>query len=252
MNCRDVAPWLQSWLDAPRAGAPLENREVQDHLAGCQSCREQFGAAQRLMEGLRRLPRPVPPAGLSERIVARSLADRAARRRMWQRRLRFTYALAASILVMVIAGYFWEPSPPKNPAEGPITKIEPPQQELPKQDGPQEKPVPPRVKAPEPPPALAKAGEEAKDKVAALTGKLFGKAREHTKHLIAAAPVLEFPPMGPMSADFLPTEPIDPTASLVQAGQEITGSLEPVTRSARRAMDSLFREISTFDVGPMP
>lgn len=247
MNCREFAPWLQTWLDNHAAGRsfpPARNDPpaLQEHLSQCQACREQYASAQRLTEGLKLFARPAPPPGLTDRILARTLTDRAARRRGWQRRLYFTYALAASILVMVIGGYFGEPGPKKSGDEVSTVQKDPPKTD-PK---PVEKPP---EKTPEPAPVLAKTGDEVKSKVAALTGKLFDKAREDAKHLFAAAPAFEFPPM---EAGVLPPEPIDPTASLRTAGQEISAGLQPVTRSARRAMDSFLRELSTFDVGGTP
>jgi hypothetical protein len=241
MNCRDFSSWLDTWLDAHspagvESSKELEAPEPQAHIALCPMCREQYTAAQRLMEGLKLLPRVAAPEGFSERMVHRALVDREERRLSLQRRLRFTFALAASILIMVIAGYLWLPGPRKG-NDGPVVKQEPPKIEPAKDD------AKPKDEKPETAPALAQRVDEATGRVAAFTGKLTDKTLAHAKHLLAAAPSFEFP------TGAGPAEPIDPAASLRQAGAELTEGLQPVTRSARRAMDSFLREISTFEVG---
>ncbi|MFO0965261.1 MAG: hypothetical protein U0793_06705 [Gemmataceae bacterium] len=226
MKCHECEAWIERWLDATGAARPSEPADLPDHLAECRSCREQYAAAQRLIEGVKALPRVAAPRDFTERIVQRVLADRVERRRRLTWRLSFTAALAASIVLMLIGGYFFAPGPkaPDVAVVSPTPKPEP---------------------APEAPPVLAKRVDEAKEKVAALTGKLTEKTVEHAKQLFAAAPTIEFNPMG---EGVLPSEPIDAAASLRRAGAELTASMAPVTRSARRAMDFFRREISTFEV----
>src|SRR5438067_1810697 len=98
MNCHDVSAWLDKWLDAaakdgtasrtPGACAArlADEAGLHDHLVECRACREQYAAAQRLMEGVKALPRVSVPAGLADRIVSKALADRANRRRRFARR----------------------------------------------------------------------------------------------------------------------------------------------------------------------
>lgn len=235
MNCREVATWLDALLDT-QDGSTRDNRgvpagpELHEHLAACQGCREQHAAAMQLIEGLRLLPRVAPPAGFAQRMVQRALEDRVERRLTLRRRLRYTMALAASILLMVILGFIWVPRN-ERPNDGQHVKHEPPVV------------TPKEEDKPEAPPVLGKAVDEAKIKVASLTGRLTDKTAEYAKHLLAAAPRVDFPP------NRVGAEAIDPAVSLRQAGKELGEGLEPVTRGARRAMDSFFREISTFDIG---
>lgn len=237
MSCLEFLSWLQDWLDAPRL-APDEAGPVapqaQEHLAHCQTCREQYAAARGLMQGVKGLPRVASPAEFTQRVVRRALADRAERRRFFVRRLKFTAVLAASILLMVIAGYIWVPGPRKDrePIALPSKSTEP--VKTPRDEPTQAAPAP-----------LAKVVDEAKEKVAALTGRLTETTLTHAKHLFAATPGLE---INPMSVDALPAEPLDAAGPLREAGAEITADLRPVTRSARRAVDFLFRELSTFEV----
>src|SRR4051794_33159873 len=153
MKCPDCNAWLQTWLDSRQAGLEQAPPEVQEHLRECRPCREQLGLAQLLVQGVKKLPVATPPAGLSRRIVDQALSDRADARRRLLRRFRFTMALAASILIMVVVGYVIVPKPhPDQGKGGPIAK------EMPKV---KEAPV---VKV-----------EDARGKVAALTEKVAGK-----------------------------------------------------------------------------
>jgi len=244
MKCLDIKIWLQNWLDGQAPGADGQRTvepAAQAHFRQCKACREQFAAAQRMVEGMKLFSRPTSPArDLSRSIVAKALQDRVERRLKFQRRLRLTVALAASILIMVIAGYIFEPGPKKDNGNGVVAKQEAPATDPRKQEAPPEKSKEDST------PALAKALDEAKGTMAALTGKLTDQTRESAKRLITAAtPTLELPPMG---TGILPEESIDATASVLKAGQEISDGIQPVTRSARRAMDFFLREMSTFEV----
>ena len=221
MKCHDCEAWIDCWLDA-RASRPCEPAGLHDHLGECRACRERYQAAQRLLDGVKALPRVTPTPGLTERIVQAALADRVLRRRRLTWRLSFTAALAASIVIMLIGGYFWSPGPKK---DDPVAV-----------KGPSDPPAPAA-------PVLAEKVDEAKGKVAAPPAS-YRVDHGARRHLLAAAPVLEFRP----GEGVLPQEPIDATAPLRQAGAELMAGLQPVTRSARRAMDFLLREISTFEV----
>src|SRR5437868_483914 len=102
MNCRECRQLVQQLLDGD---CSVEERSVLDeHLKACHGCRELFGAAKRLIEGLRLQVMPTPPAGLAQRVGQSVLVQS---RRMRVQRMVWTGALAASILAVLSAGYFW-------------------------------------------------------------------------------------------------------------------------------------------------
>ena len=210
MNCLECQERLQRRLDREPAGA---GPELEQHLVSCPECRQWHGAARRLEEGLRRVPVPPAPAGLTERIVARVLADQRARRR---RRLVVVvtgaFALAASVLFMTLARSLWAPVQPTPSPE-----------------------VVENLPAPDP---ISEAGQA----LAALPRRT---ADETVGTLRMLWPVVAAPPMED-PAELPP--PFDPTArSLRDAGQGITTGLEPVTNSARRAFSLLLKEIPSME-----
>src|SRR4051794_33493566 len=103
MNCREFQDWLQEKFDerSEFATAP-----VQDHLRACSECRTLFDAAQRLQETLPRLARPQPARLFTESIVAAVVAECRQTRRVFMRRMTIGVAVAASILLVAIAGQF--------------------------------------------------------------------------------------------------------------------------------------------------
>lgn len=236
MKCPEFNTRLHEWLDARRPGSkallPFD-AEAREHAAQCGVCRDQLAAAQRMMSGVRLWTTPKLSGDFASKVVLLAKEDRVKRHRRFVRRIRVTLVLAASILVMVIAGYIIAPGIKKD--EGPVARHDTTK----KEELPKEVPSPP---------ALAKSLDEAQSSMTALTGRLKEQTLEHTKHLLAATPSLPLPPKG---AGVLPEEPIDATGTLRKAGQEISEGLEPVTRSARRAMNLLMREVSTFEVSKL-
>src|SRR5215469_9715437 len=102
MNCPKSRDWLQERLD----GTPPGDRTALDqHLVGCPECRRLHAAAHFFDEGLRLLDLPTPPLDLTSRIVTRVLSDQRARH--LRRRLLTAFALAASLLLAAVGGYFW-------------------------------------------------------------------------------------------------------------------------------------------------
>ncbi|MCI0742003.1 MAG: hypothetical protein L0Y72_23465 [Gemmataceae bacterium] len=227
MNCSDFDAWLQSRLDGatlsePRplgSGKLSPSADAEEHLAQCNDCREKHQAAQRLLEGLQKLPWPASP-GLAQRIVARVSTDDYVGDRTWNGRWIALGALAAAILILILAGHFWPAGTPTDRTNEPIVKKDAP-------------------------PELAKSMYNARDAVASLTGKLAEKTKEQTQVLlVAAAPF-------PLSADTKNPPKnggVDPAVqTLVQAGQGVRSGLEPVTRTARRAWDFFVRELTVLD-----
>lgn len=212
MNCLDAQHWLQERLD----GRPFDRAALDAHLDHCADCAAQHAAAGRLLDGLRLLVAPQPPAGLRDQVVARVLADQRARRR--RVRLLTALAVAASLLVAGLAGYSWllPPGPPVVPPE----------------------PMP-LVKTPDPAaPSLRDSMAEAGSAVVNLTRRKADETVSQTRLL--------WPSVTPPALDdpHVLGEPLDPPArSLREAGQNVSAGLEPVTSSARRALDLFLREI---------
>src|SRR5712692_2763605 len=119
MNCLECHELLHRALDGDRdvVGPALDR-----HLATCSSCRALHAAAQRLGEGLRLLPSPALPPGLTQRLVTGVL--RARRRRQRLRRLGTLTAVAAGLLLVVYAGFLGRrpPAPPLTPR--PMVEVE--------------------------------------------------------------------------------------------------------------------------------
>jgi hypothetical protein len=221
MNCPECQDLIQRRLDGDDvpAGPPLD-----DHLASCPPCREQHAAAARLLDALKARPRITPPADLAQRLVTAVLRDRELRRRRMRLRLLYTAGLAASILGLLIAGYFWAPT--RDPAPPPVIA-----DHSPKKPAPEPPPEPPTPKEPE-------------RAVASLSERLADTMREQALILRAAT--------GPLEDVPFEMEPLDPAAvSLRQAGQEVSAGVQTVTRASRRALDYFVRELPTLDV-PSP
>jgi anti-sigma factor RsiW len=211
---------LQRRLD----GEPLDRAALAEHLARCPECMALHAAAQRLREALRSLPPPLPPADLSGRIVARVLADHRARR---HRRLSAT-AAAAALLVAGLTAYYW-PRP-----VGPT--LLPPEQVV--------QAPPPELT---PPPSLRDNMTQATSAVASLTWR---KADETVSQTRLLWPAVSPPPLEEVN---VLGESLDsPTRSLHEAGRSVSAGLEPVTTSARRALDMFRREFPPMGTGDGP
>jgi hypothetical protein len=98
MNCHECEELLQRQLD----GEILTGPELDRHLAECSNCRGLFAAGQLLLSGLRRLPSPVPPEGLTSKIVSRVVHDRLSHRRL---RWGVGVAMAAACLLFMVWVY---------------------------------------------------------------------------------------------------------------------------------------------------
>ncbi|QDU26655.1 hypothetical protein ETAA8_17360 [Anatilimnocola aggregata] len=106
MNCEQVIPLLSAFHDGELPGDQAD--DVVDHLARCQSCRDQLESHEALSGLVRKSPTPKPPAGLVrsvQRAVARDAvaSPDSAKRRRW---LTAAAAIAATILISV---GIWQP-----------------------------------------------------------------------------------------------------------------------------------------------
>ena len=218
MNCSDCQELLQQYLD----GTPLAERALFDqHVAACPECREWHAAAQRLTTGLRLLVAPAPPSGLTARIISGVLADRHARQR-FRRQLTVGAALAASLLLVALAGYFWTRTGDVNPTP---SGTNPPVAN----NQPVETPAPPSLRD-----SVAEVGSA----VASVTRRTAGDTVEQARQWLPAVPTPA------LSESSVLEQTLDPPArSLREAGQGVSAGFEPVTSSARRALDLFLREI---------
>jgi predicted anti-sigma-YlaC factor YlaD len=224
MNCLDCQELLQRRLDGE---ALPEVPELERHLSACRLCRERHAASIPLLESLKSLPWPASPAQLTQHLVVQVLQDRRRRQRRLRLRIMVTTALAASLLLMALAGYLWLPTP-KTPE--PLPNIVQKDKKL----------------EPEPAPDMAKSMDDARNAVVTLTGRLADQTKQQAQILLAAASPMDVPPLVNVPAV---AEGMDATQTLRQAGQGLSDGLEPVTRSTRRALQFLAREVAAFDAG---
>jgi hypothetical protein len=214
MNCLDCQEQLQRLLDGD--GPNVSTADLDLHLSVCSSCRELHAAGQRLLEGVRFLRCPVPPAGLAQRINQQL--------QVRQRRLRFVHrfllptAVAASLLVATMAGYF-----ALRPAPAPKwTEIADRGFGLP----------------PVPPPSFNQHVEEAGLAVVSLTRRTAGETIEQGRLLLPRI----FTGRSAPQAQFIQPVLQPPAESLREIKESMSIGLEPVTTAARRALDLLLRE----------
>lgn len=196
-------------------GAPVAGlAALKHHLATCAACRQLHAAAGRLEDGLRLLPRPVAPPGLTDRIVAAVLADQnLVSVRRWPQKARRALALAAGLLLMFfLAGEQRTRNlvlpPAREPgASGNVS-----------------------LRA-----SVAEAGSAVVNLTARTADETVGQTRLLVPVVASAPPPLDDPMnLGSVEA---------PMKSLYGAGQGVSSGLEPVTKSARRAFGLFLREI---------
>jgi anti-sigma factor RsiW len=108
MTCRELDERLDDWVDGALAAA--EARAVEEHLAGCELCRERERQLRRLLAHAAALPRSVAPP----RDLWPGIAERIERGRSWSALLASwqPFALAAAALVVGLAAFLWSGSGP--------------------------------------------------------------------------------------------------------------------------------------------
>lgn len=101
MNCTDIAPLLDEYIDG--ALAPDAVRNVDQHLAGCERCRREVAAIRSLLADARSMPRAIQPgrdlwAGIEGRLspAARAVAPSAR-----SSRYRPLVQLAAALFLLI-------------------------------------------------------------------------------------------------------------------------------------------------------
>jgi hypothetical protein len=220
MICLEYQDLLQNRLDGD---APISSPEIEIHLSQCPSCRTLHTSAEALLEGLKTLSPPTGPADFAQRLARAVLEDRRLRLRRVRLRLAVTAALAASVLIMAIAGYYLLPVPSK-PAL-PVVKDK---------------------KTPDPndeSPHLAKSANDARHAALALSGRWADKSKEGIRMFLATTNSIEI-----LEIDDLPDldDPLElqPAAqSLRQAGHDVAENFQPFAKSAQRAFSYFLREL---------
>jgi hypothetical protein len=234
MNCPDCQDWLQEYLDGLAPG-PKEDLPgaCDEHLRACAECRELYGAARRLDDGLHLLPPPEPPAELADRVVAEALRERRARRAL-RRVVSGCLAVAASLLLAL--GTYRVSHTPQTTAYAPPPPPDPPPVGAGLKPAPTETP-PEEVPGPLPAPM---------NEVRSLVQDLANETMNETRQMLPGvkAPSLDELDLGP------PLEP--PARSLREATESVSTGLEPVTDSARRAVGLFLRDLPPMDPSGKP
>jgi anti-sigma factor RsiW len=208
---------LQQTLD----GAPSADRSaLERHWRECPTCRELLAATERLQRGLRLLTFPQPPANLTARITASVLADR---RTQQGRRLRryagLAFLAAACFLVALLTRPFWA----GRPSNGPVLNPAPTE----RAEKTKPEPTAPRLRD-----SVAEVGTA----VASLTARTAAQTWEPTRKLLPSLPEPTLPKMV--------SPPLDSLAvPMGEAALGVREGLEPVTQSARRAVDLFLRDL---------
>jgi anti-sigma factor RsiW len=226
MNCQACQDLLQQHLDG---GGIADRTSLDTHLRTCPECTALHAAGRRLQHGLRLLSIPTLSAGLTDRITARLRAEHRARLR---RRWVTVGALAASVVAVVLAWWYWPVPQPSQPV-GPPPVVKAPEQ-----------PVPDVGPGPDAD-SLGQSVSAAGSAVASLTTRAADQTLAQTKLWLPAVPSS----LGNLELE-TPLDP--PSVSLRDAGQGVSVGLEPVANSAKRAVDLFLRELPPMNLEEKP
>jgi hypothetical protein len=218
MQCPECQELLQRRLDGEDLGL---TPNMAEHIAGCAGCRLLLAASDVFAHGFP-ASADAPPSDLAGRVLERVLADRVSRRRRSRLKWLVTTALAASIAVMVLAGRFLpvrhKPTVPDIAKKGITAPVEPA------------------------PVALGQSMDDARQAVAAMSGRWAARAKEQTKALFSST-------LEDLKLPALPeASPLQPAAqSLQQAGQSVAEGLQPMAQTARRALAYFAKEVPVLE-----
>jgi hypothetical protein len=211
MNCRECQEWIQRALDGEAFAA--EQLVLDAHVAICASCRDLRARSKQLLNGLHALNSPAPPADLPLRIGRAVMAQ--VRLRLVFRRAALVSAAAASIVAILSASHFWPRGSDKS-----------------------------IVVVPQPDSSarsltLNRSVTVAGEAVLAITRRAADETMDHGRILLPAAfsdaPRAAVPELGLLLGP--------PSQSLREIQDNMTAGLEPVTSSARRAVNLFLREL---------
>lgn len=220
MKCLECQDLLQKRLDGD---AGIESTELDAHLAQCADCRDQHAAALRLLDGLKSMRKPAVRPGFAQTLAASVIQDRRQRRDRMRRRVFVTMALAASILLMLFAAYYWMPRPNETPI------VENPKKE---------QPAPHKEKPPE-----VEEKPEPRSPLTPLVDRFADATRKHAKVVLVATNLDGVENL--TAGDKL--GPMDP--GVREASQEVSDGVRTVTRNARKAFDFFARELPMPELG---
>jgi len=155
------------------------------------------------------------------------------RRRRARLRLTVRVALAASVLIAALTGYFlfiaWHGG---DAASIPLAKD-----------------APGRTRGDESSVGITDSADGARRAVAALSERWAAETKEQTKVLLAAVNPMEIADISlPVAIERWELEPA--AQSLQQAGQNVADGLAPVTASARQALRYLYRDLPSLETNP--
>ncbi len=229
MNCLESLDLLQRRLDGERAFA--DRPALDAHLASCPECRARHATALRLEEGLRVLPRAVPPPDFARRIGKEVLRERAGRQ--FRRRLVVGFALAASLLLAAVGGYLW-----LMPRDNNLLTAR-------QKRGQDQATVKTDV------PSLPKVLGEARQALAGLAAHAGEQVQKPAQVLRSAALPTPFVTVAVLPYFGSEKPPHDPTPQAVsQVGNGVSRGLTPVAVSARRALNYFLRKQPPLPTSP--
>ena len=209
MTCRQ---WEQ-WIDERLEGRPTPDWEL--HASECACCADHLRGADRLLQALQQQPAVTVPAGLNARLLHAVQEDYLQRQRPIGRGWVRPVALLAAALLLAVGLRAWFSSPGEKPLPvGPLV---------------QEVPAPPSESVP-----LRQSMQRAGQAMASLTVRTAEEAVESTSTLLPMSGV-ELP-----AVQMPPTPPVEP---IRLASERVSSGLEPVTGSARRAMNLFWRDL---------
>ncbi len=196
MKCSEYQELMQQRLDGLE---PSDPAGVELHLRNCTACQSLHLAVGKLQRGLALLAPPVPPLHLAGRI-ADCLGAEHRSRLVRRRRVRFTLATAAAVLLSVSA-WLLRPVPP-----GPQQSVDHPKVAA-------ERPTAPKIEEKQPDEAV-----DLSQSVAEVGSVVVGAASRTTDAAVAQGRA--FLPLVPStSMPALELSPMEPSRSLKDAGQ---------------------------------
>jgi hypothetical protein len=204
MNCTEYIAILQSRLDGAFDDVP----DADHHLRQCPDCRELNRNAQRLLAGIHADLIPMPRSDLSVVVSNRVLADM--RRRRWQSRLMVSAAAAAFLLAVFVGWSHFR----ANQSAAPVANH------------------------PDRPPSLRQSVEQASYAVAAITRRATDETLDQSRFFMQVAMPTRLPPQEDERL-VIKEPPLEPLRA-VQHG--VSDGFEPVTTSARRAVNLFWHE----------
>jgi hypothetical protein len=225
MNCSEFQNHLQQRLDGEISA---NSRDVTRHLEVCRSCRDLEAAVVRLVQILKAQATPKPPDHMSDQLVSRLLDEVASQRRvrkLWSRSLMAAATVAACLLITIVFGNSWWRTRPRpaSPRADNFVKNE---------EKSTAQPTPPSLNI--------------RDAGSALVALVNRTADETVGQGRVLLPQTVSPPSLPALEEWQPA--LEPDAQAFREAQEgvVTG-FEPVTGSARRAVNLFLREIAPME-----